>query len=108
MKIEMGKDGQARTAIRPCVAGGSDPIQWIRSVLKEKGDACQGGCDQLNLRNLLEKTIYKRQPLQHSFNSLSTHSRHPSFSLSIMCGIFGYCSYLKPKVRLYSSIFYGP
>jgi len=24
-----------------------------------------------------------------------------------MCGIFGYCSYLKPKVRLYSSIFHG-
>ena len=71
VKIEMGKDGQARTAIRPCVAGGSDPIQWIRSVLKEKGDACQGGCDQLNLRNLLEKTIYISG---NPFNTPSTHS----------------------------------
>ena len=63
----------------------------------------KGGCDQLDLRNLPTEQYISGKP----FNSLSTHSPS-SFSLSIMCGIFGYCSYLKPKVRLYSSIFYGP
>ena len=51
----------AHTAIRPCVADGSDPV---RSVERKKAMRAKGERDQLDLRDLLRKTVYKQQPLQ--------------------------------------------